>query len=85
MNEEYKGYLSWGCIKNMRMSMILKQTLNQSDDEAARLMRYVNDKDVLLIEDSISKGQSIISVYNILRNSYLPKSISVLRLFDKHV
>lgn len=85
MDKECKGYLSWDYIKNMHMRTALKRTLNQSDDEAARFMQHFNDKDVLLIDDSIPKGQNIISVCNILRNSYLPKSISVLRLFDKRV
>jgi len=45
----------------------------------------INDKDVLIIDDAISHGNTIKDVINEIKGFYVPKSITVLTLLSKVV
>ena len=83
MDKERDGYFSRHLIKNKKMRDALDSTLKLSDDRYARFANKINGQDILIIDDAISRGQSIKEVCQIISDSYAPKSITVLTLLSK--
>ena len=83
MDKERNGYFSRHLIKNNQMRDVLDSTLKLSDDKFAEFANKINDQDILIIDDTISRGQSIKEVCQIISESYAPKSITVLTLLSK--
>lgn len=83
MDNERGGYFTRHFVRDSKMRDILTQTLKLSDDAAARYAKDIDGKDILLIDDSISRGQTIKEACQIIRDNYEPNSITVLTLFSK--
>lgn len=83
MDEEKGGYFTRHYIRDAKMRDVLNKTLKLSNDAVARYSKSIDGKDVLLIDDSISRGQTIKEACKILMENYEPKSITVLTLFSK--
>lgn len=83
MEDERDGYFTRHFVRDSKMRNVLTQTLKLSDDAAARYSKDIDGKDVLLIDDSISRGQTIKEACSIIRDNYEPNSITVLTLFSK--
>lgn len=83
MDKERNGYFSRHLIKNNQMRDVLDSTLKLSDDRFAEFANKINDQDVLIIDDTTSRGQSIKEACQIMLESYAPKSITVLTLLSK--
>lgn len=83
MDMERNGYFSRHLIKNNQMRDVLDSTLKLSDDRFAEFANKINNQDVLIIDDTISRGQSIKEACHIMLESYAPKSITVLTLLSK--
>lgn len=83
MEKERDGYFSRHLIKNKKMRDALDSTLKLSDDRYARFANKINGQDILIIDDTISRGQTIKEVCQIISDSYAPKSITVLMLLSK--
>ena len=83
MDKERDGYFSRHLIKNKKMRDALDSTLKLSDDRYARFANKINGQDILIIDDTISREQSIKEVCQIISDSYAPKSITVLTLLSK--
>lgn len=82
-DKERNGYFSRHLIKNNQMRDVLDSTLKLSDDRFAEFANKINDQDVLIIDDTIRRGQSIKEACQIMLESYAPKSITVLTLLSK--
>lgn len=82
MDKERNGYFSRHLIKNNQMRDILDSTLKLSDDRFAEFANKINGQDILIIDDTISRGQTIAEACQIIRDSYSPKSITVLTLLS---
>jgi len=83
MNNERKGTFSRHLIKDPDMRNVLDMTLKVSEDRFAEFANKINGQHVLLIDDTISRGQTIKNACDILMESYAPKSITVLTLLSK--
>ena len=83
MDKERNGYFSRHLIKNNQMRDVLDSTLKLSDDRFAEFANKINNQDVLIIDDTISRGQSIKEACQIMLESYAPKSITVLTLLSE--
>ena len=83
MDEHRKGVFTRHLIKDAEMRDILDKTFKISDDKYAKYANVINDKDVLIIDDTISRGQTIKEICSIIQASYSPKSITVLTLLSK--
>ncbi len=83
MEKERDGYFSRNLIKNKKMRDALDSTLKLSDDRFAKFANKINGQDILIIDDTISRGQSIKEACQIISDSYAPKSITVLTLLSK--
>ena len=62
---------------------VLDFTLKVSQDRFAEFANKINGQNILIIDDTISRGQSIKEACKIMMESYAPKSITVLRLLSK--
>lgn len=83
MDKKRNGYFSRHLIKNKQMRDILDLTLKLSDDKFAEFANKINGQDILIIVDTISRGQTIKEACHIMMESYAPKSITVLTLLSK--
>lgn len=83
MNKKRKGTFSRHLIKDPEMRDVLDLTLKVSRDRYAEFANKINDQNILIIDDTISRGQSIKEACNIMMESYAPKSITVLTLLSK--
>lgn len=83
MDEKRDGMFTRHLIKDNKMRDILDFTLKVSDSRYAEFANKINGQDILIIDDSISRGQTIKEVCRIMQESYAPKSITVLTLLSK--
>lgn len=83
MDKEKKGSFSRHLIKDPEMRNVLDSTLKLSEDRYAEFANKINGQDILIIDDTISRGQTVIEAYRIMMESYSPKSITVLTLLSK--
>lgn len=81
MEELRDGDFSRHFIKNDIMRNQIDRTVALSDHDAAEFANDINGADVLIIDDTISIGQSLKEVWNILQTNYKPKSITALPCF----
>ena len=82
MDTECDGYFVRHYIKNSNMRNTIDVTLKRSDDISAEFANKINDRNVLIIDDTISRGQTIKEACDIIKQSYSPKSITVLTLLS---
>lgn len=82
-DKERCGYFSRHLIKNKVMRDVLDVTLKVSKDRFAEFANKINGQDILIIDDTISRGQTIKEACKIMLDSYAPKSITVLTLLSK--
>lgn len=83
MDEKRDGTFSRHFIKDKNMRNVLLNTLKVSPDRYAKDSKIINGQDILIIDDTISRGQSIKEACQIMLESYAPKSITVLTLLSK--
>ena len=83
MDKEKKGSFSRHLIKDPEMRDVLDSTLKLSNDRFAEFANKINGQNILIIDDTISRGQSIKEACHIMMESYAPKSITVLTLLSK--
>lgn len=83
MDKERNGYFSRHLVKNKEMREVLDFTFKISNDMFAEFANKINGQDILIIDDTISRGQSIKEACQIIMESYAPKSITVLTLLSR--
>lgn len=83
MNEERNGVFSRHLIKDNKMRDAILDTLKITPDRYAMDSKFINGQNILLIDDTISRGQTIKRACEILNESYGTKSITVLTLLSK--
>lgn len=83
MDEKRNGTFSRHFVKDKEMRNVLNKTLKLSTDKYAEFANKINGNDIILIDDTISRGQTIIEACRIINESYAPKSITVLTLLSK--
>lgn len=82
MNEENEGYFTRHKIKNNELRNVIDKTLTNAKQDDLNVAEKINGKNVLIIDDTISRGQTIQEAYDIIKNTYSPKSISILTLLS---
>ena len=81
--DETNGMFKYHSIpakSGLRQSII--HTLEVDKNFIPIYSRYINNKHILLIDDSITFGQSIHNAIYALSEAYIPKSVSVLTMFS---
>lgn len=69
-------------VDNMDMRKVIEHTIKLSDEFYGRYVEAINDRNILIIDDSLTLGQTIKEACSIITNAYTPKSITVLTLFS---
>jgi len=82
MDEKAAGCFTRHYIKDDKMLKTLDCTLKLSTDRYAEYANVINDANVLIIDDTISRGQTVKEAVDIIKKSYAPKSITVLTLLS---
>jgi adenine/guanine phosphoribosyltransferase-like PRPP-binding protein len=59
MDEKRKGTFSRHLIKDPEMRDVLDMTLKASTDKYAQYANKINGQNILIIDDTISRGQTI--------------------------
>lgn len=70
-------------ILSKEMKNVLDMTFRLSNDYFAKYANKINGHNILIIDDTISRGQSTKEACHIMTDSYAPKSITVLTLLSK--
>ena len=83
MDKERGGYFSRRFILNKEMRNVLDMTFRRSKDYFAKYANKINGQNILIVDDTISRGQSFKEACQIMMESYTPKSITVLTLLSK--
>lgn len=83
MDKHHNGIFVRHEIKNEEMRNVLDRTLKMSDAVQAMDANKINGADLLIIDDTISRGQTIKEMVKLIQTSYSPKSITVLTLFSR--
>lgn len=74
---------SYHSITDQELRKSIVNTLKVNDMNKKLYNKDINDKDILLLDDSITHGQTIKSAINALTTCYTPKSINVITMFSK--
>lgn len=69
-------------VENMEMRKVIEHTIKLSDEYHGKYVEAINDRNVLIIDDSLTMGQTIKEACKIITTAYTPKSITVLTLFS---
>ncbi len=82
MDETKNGIFIRHLVRNPEIRNAIDTTMKLSEDVSAEDANKINGTDVLIIDDVISRGQSIREVASIIKASYAPKSITALTLIS---
>lgn len=70
-------------IKDNKLREVIEQTIRIEWSKVAEYFDCINDKDILLLDDNIGHGTSIINTCDEILTYYAPKTITVLTLFSE--
>lgn len=76
MGSNFKFHL----IPDMVMRKVVEKTLKISNEYWGRYVDAINNKNILIVDDSITLGKTIKEACNIITQYYTPKSVTVLTL-----
>ena len=83
MNKERDGIFTRIMIDNEKMRNALDRTLKKNDSLLAEDATKITDHDVLIVDDTISRGPAVLKTVNIIKSCYAPKSITILTVFSR--
>ena len=83
MEEENHGYFSYRFIKDSNLRKYITKTMYSNDNEIIEYAPYVNGKDILILDDTISSGSSISEATKLIQETFIPNTITVITLFSK--
>lgn len=78
-NSPYRSHI----ITDQEIRNAVTDTIKANPDKVPFYNPYIDDKDVLFIDDTIRKGQTIRDAVKELRAYYNPRSINVLTMFSR--
>lgn len=83
MDLHNNGIFTYHLIEEDYIRKTVIHTIKWADGYSDRYLSELNDKDLLIIDDTITHGQTIESTINAVSCCYAPKSVSVLTMFSK--
>lgn len=78
MNGEFRIHT----IKDMDLRMSITDTLKLNSDTIDNYHSIINGSNILIIDDTITTGQSFQSAYSAITSCYFPKTITGLTMFS---
>lgn len=70
------------CIDDMEMRSVIEHTIKLQDEYWGNYIDAFNGKDIIIVDDSITLGNTIIESCKIISECYTPKSITILTLLS---
>ena len=67
------------CVKREYLKYIKYIETNGDDN----IRKYIDDKDILLLDDTISSGETVSQCINGILSNFIPKSITIITLLSK--
>ena len=67
------------CVKKEYLKYIKYIETNGDDN----IRKYIDDKDILLLDDTISSGETVSQCINGILSNFIPKSITIITLLSK--
>lgn len=83
MKAKKNGRYSKHYVLDSEMRDVVNVTLKLSEDRYAEFANVINGENILIVDDTISRGQSIKETCKILTESYSPNSITVITLMSR--
>ena len=83
MDEKKNGTFVRHMVLDKSIRDTLDYTFKMSTSRYAEYSNLINYNNVILLDDTISRGQSINDACKMIKMSYCPKSITVLTLMSK--
>ena len=81
-NKMTDGVFRFHLVKDMEMRKTIEHTIKFSDEFYSEYVDAINDKNILIVDDSITNGQTLQNAYRIISTDYAPKTITILTLFS---
>lgn len=82
MDNQRDGYFTYHLIQDKTMRGLVERTLTLSRNYS-KYIQKINDKNILIIDDSIHAGRTFTEACNIIQTTFSPKSITGLTLFSQ--
>ena len=76
------GTFQFHKIDDMQMRKVIEHTIKLADEYYGHYVDAINDKNILIVDDSLTLGNTIKESCKIISTAYTPKSITVLTLFS---
>ena len=83
MNKEKNGTFARHYVRNSEMRNVLDVTIELNKDKYAEFANKINGQDILIIDDTFSRGQTIKEMVKNIKSTYTPRTITVLTLMSK--
>lgn len=83
MMRERGGYFTYHFIKDPNVRNAITQTLKLNDRQFYDASVKINGHNVLLIDDTVSRGQTVKQAAELIKDNFTPKTITVLTLLSK--
>ena len=65
------------------MIWIIIKYIETNGDDDDDIRKYIDDKDILLLDDTISSGETVSQCINGILSNFIPKSITIITLLSK--
>ena len=82
MDKKNDGYFTRHLVKNEQMREVLVCTIKHAETAERKYKKYIDNSDILLIDDSTRAVQTVQEAINVINGLYSPKSVTVLTLFS---
>ena len=83
MDDKKNGLFEYHMITDINLRKSIIHTLEVDKSRIHQYKEHINNKNILLVDDSITLGQSIRNAIFAITQAYVPKSISILTMFSK--
>jgi hypothetical protein len=84
MESENDNMFSFRYISNVKLRKYITKTMwVENPEEQIKYAPFINDKNILILDDTISSGASISEMCKEIISSFTPKSITVITLFSR--
>ena len=83
MDDKNNGLFKYHMITDINLRKSIIHTLEVNKSRIHQYKEHINNKNILLVDDSITLGQSIRNAIFAITQAYVPKSISILTMFSK--
>jgi hypothetical protein len=83
MNNDNDGYFSYKFIKDPKLRKYIKKTMRSDEKKLIEYSDFINGKDILILDDTISSGSTISEICKMILETFVPKSVTVVTLFSK--